>query len=129
MNEALTLGDIRTIVSSQQAWQTTNGGFYEGNLSCLASPTGCIPNYPPSAPTFLDARLASQVPKDGYVRAFVAGPRPAKIDPRVLSADHFAGYSPGSELVSRDPGRRGGQASGLGGESGGTGGANGDGDA
>ncbi len=86
VNEARAIADLRTVVTGQAAWQSSNGGYYEGNLSCLASPSRCLPGYPPDAPTFLDAALASQQPKDGYARAFVAGRRPKRVDRRVSSA-------------------------------------------
>ena len=37
-NEAATLGDIRTVISAQAAYQSANGGFYEGGLDCLTAP-------------------------------------------------------------------------------------------
>jgi hypothetical protein len=69
----------------QEAWQSANGGYFEGELSCLAIPARCLPSYPPNGSTFLDPPLASQAPKDGYIRAFMAGPRPKNINPRVSS--------------------------------------------
>src|SRR5215475_13860746 len=56
-NESATIGDIRTVISSQAAYQSANGGWYAGVLSCLSNPSGatavCIPSYPSTAPTFL----------------------------------------------------------------------------
>jgi type IV pilus assembly protein PilA len=73
-NESATLGDIRTLISAQAAYQSANSGFYDGNLSCLTLPsTGCIPSYPSIAPTFLDSQLASQQAKSGYNRSFSTG--------------------------------------------------------
>jgi hypothetical protein len=86
VNEVRAISDLRIVISAQRAWQSANGGYYEGSLSCLASPSGCIPGYPPHAPAFLDTALASQQPKDGYARAFVAGRPPKRIDRRVSSA-------------------------------------------
>jgi prepilin-type N-terminal cleavage/methylation domain-containing protein len=51
-NESATLGDIRTLISAQAAYQSANSGFYDGDLSCLTQPAnGCIPSYPSIAPT------------------------------------------------------------------------------
>ena len=74
-NESATLGDIRTLISAQAAYQSANSGFYDGNLSCLTQPSAgaCIPSYPSIAPTFLDSQLASQNSKSGYNRRFVGG--------------------------------------------------------
>jgi type II secretory pathway pseudopilin PulG len=101
VNEARAIGDIRTVISAQAAWQSANGGYYEGDLSCLASPTRCIPNYPSKAPTFLDTVLASQQPKDGYLRAFVPGPRPKKIDRRVSSPSSVETWTYAARPVAR----------------------------
>ncbi len=73
-NESATLGDIRTLISAQAAYQSANSGFYDGTLSCLtAPPRRCIPSYPLIAPTFLDSQLASQQSKSGYNRSFSCG--------------------------------------------------------
>ena len=73
-NESATLGDIRTLISAQAAYQSANSGFYDSNLACLTAPaTGCIPSYPSIAPTFLDSQLASQQAKSGYNRSFSNG--------------------------------------------------------
>ena len=73
-NESATLGDIRTLISAQAAYQSANSGFYDGNLGCLTLPSaGCIPSYPAIAPTFLDSQLAAQNAKSGYNRLFTSG--------------------------------------------------------
>src|ERR1044071_3561352 len=74
-NESATLGDIRTLISAQAAYQSANSGFYDSKLSCLTQPsnTACIPNYPSIAPTFLDSQLAAQASKSGYNRTFTSG--------------------------------------------------------
>jgi prepilin-type N-terminal cleavage/methylation domain-containing protein len=77
-NESATIGDIRTVISAQAAYQSSNGGWYESDLSCLVAPfTGCIPNYPSNAPTFLDSQIANLGAKSGYDRSFVGGTAPA----------------------------------------------------
>jgi prepilin-type N-terminal cleavage/methylation domain-containing protein len=72
-NESATIGDIRTVVSAQAAFQSSNSGFY-GILSCLNTPSGgtCIDGYSAAAPTFLDSNLGqnSLITKSGYVRTF-----------------------------------------------------------
>src|SRR5437773_8420562 len=59
-NESATIGDIRTVVSAEAAFQSSNSGFY-GSLSCLNKPSdaACIANYNAAAPTFLDSNLTS----------------------------------------------------------------------
>jgi type IV pilus assembly protein PilA len=70
-NEAASIGDIRTVISAQAAYQSANGGFYDV-ITCLSAP--CIPSYPANAPTFLDSLLASSNSKSGYARLFTGGP-------------------------------------------------------
>src|SRR5512135_2243280 len=64
-NESSTIGDIRTMISAQAAYQSANGGYYEGRMECLLKPSGCIPDYPANAPVFLPSDFASE-PKSGY---------------------------------------------------------------
>jgi len=81
-NESATIGDVRTVISGQAAYQSANAGWYEGQLTCLATagPT-CIPNYPTNAPTFLDSNIAYLLPKSGYNRSFESGPKPSPTTP------------------------------------------------
>ena len=73
-NESATIGDIRTLISAQAAYQSANGGWYDGDIACLTAPqTGCIPSYPTNSPTFLDSQLASLLAKSGYDRSFGEG--------------------------------------------------------
>jgi prepilin-type N-terminal cleavage/methylation domain-containing protein len=73
-NESATIGDIRTLVSAQAAYQSANGGLYDNALTCLVSPaTGCIPSYPTNAPTFLDSQLGAATAKSGYTRQWLPG--------------------------------------------------------
>jgi type II secretory pathway pseudopilin PulG len=69
-NESSAIGDVRTVISAQAAYQSANGGYYD-TLECLGTPSGCIPNY--DGPTFLDRALASGAPKTGYRRTFHPG--------------------------------------------------------
>src|SRR5215510_9042344 len=74
-NESATIGDIRTLISAQAAYQSANGGLYDSKLTCLVAPaTGCIPSYPTNAPTFLDSQLAAQSAKSGYNRSYLPAP-------------------------------------------------------
>jgi type IV pilus assembly protein PilA len=68
-NESATIGDMRTVVSSQAAYHSSSGGYY-APITCLLSPggSGCIPSYPANAPTFLDSAMSALVPKSGYSR-------------------------------------------------------------
>ena len=69
-NEAAVIGDTRTLISAEGAYNTANSGFY-GTITCLATPSSCIPGYSASAPTFLDASFAApSVNKQGYLRVW-----------------------------------------------------------
>jgi type IV pilus assembly protein PilA len=70
-NEAGAIGDTRTVISGEAAYQSANSGFY-GQLTCLSTPSSCIAGYPSNSPTFLDSSLASSgaVTKQGYSRTF-----------------------------------------------------------
>ena len=71
-NESATIGDVRTVISAQAAFQSSNGGFYTSSWACLVLPNNgnaCIPNYPANSPTFADSQIASLQSKSGYNRA------------------------------------------------------------
>jgi type II secretory pathway pseudopilin PulG len=69
-NESMVIGDTRTVISAQAAYESTTGGSY-GTLQCLGTPAQCLPNY--TGPTFLDPELASGRPKGGYQRTLHPG--------------------------------------------------------
>jgi type IV pilus assembly protein PilA len=105
-NEAGTIGDMRTVMSAQAAYQSSNSGFYDGTLTCLVQPgAGCIPFYPTNAPTFLDSQIAAVTPKSGYSRSWLAGAVPALLpfsaSPTSVSAYVYAAtpVSPGQTGV------------------------------
>jgi prepilin-type N-terminal cleavage/methylation domain-containing protein len=98
-NEAATIGDIRTVISAQAAYQSANGGWYSGSLSCMSNPFGagtCFPNYPAGAPTFLDSTLAplvaAVVSKSGYQRVYTRGLPPGVFNTNVMGTDAVTGY-------------------------------------
>lgn len=92
-NESATIGDIRTVISSQAAYQSANGGWYEATFTCLNGPfAGCIPNYPTNSPTFLDSQLASLLSKSGYDRSFSGGATPANINTNISSNTATTSY-------------------------------------
>ncbi len=92
-NEAAAIGDIRTFISAEAAYQASANGVY-GPPECLAKPADCIPSY--QGPSFIDAELASLRPKTGYKRSFVPGP------PRGSGLEAFAVV-----LEPMSPGRTG----------------------
>jgi type IV pilus assembly protein PilA len=67
-NESATIGDIRTWISAEAAYQSSNAGFYDSNPVCLVDPNGCITTYSVTAPTFVDSQIAAMTAKSGYDR-------------------------------------------------------------
>src|SRR5437867_12998524 len=67
-NESATIGDIRTVISAEAAYQSAASGFY-GDLTCLSGggPGTCIAGY--QGPTFLDTNITAFNAKSGYARA------------------------------------------------------------
>jgi Zn-dependent protease with chaperone function/type II secretory pathway pseudopilin PulG len=75
-NESSAIGDVRTVISAEAAYQSAAGGSY-GTLECLAVPaqSGCIEGYAAGNPAFLERELAEATTKGGYVRSFSSGRR------------------------------------------------------
>jgi hypothetical protein len=70
-NEAQVIGDIRSVISAEQSYASSNGGYYD-TIECLVAPTDCIPGYPEDAPTFLGQDVAFKI-RSEYVRIFYPG--------------------------------------------------------
>ena len=89
-NEAAAIGDTRTVISGEAAYQSANSGFY-GGLTCLATPSSCIPGYTAAGPTFLDASLAANttIIKQGYTRTWQDVPATAGTAGLTGAADTF----------------------------------------
>jgi prepilin-type N-terminal cleavage/methylation domain-containing protein len=92
-NESATIGDIRSVISAQAAYSSTNGGLYEGDFTCLVDPFNCIPAYPTTSPTFLDSQIAALTAKSGYNRTSYALAPPAGLNSATQSPSSTAAYS------------------------------------
>jgi hypothetical protein len=68
--ESSVIGDMRTVLSSEVAYSSANGGFY-GPLECLAEPARCLKGY--SGPTFLERRVV-EPERYRYRRTLHPGP-------------------------------------------------------
>ena len=71
-NEAGTIGDIRSVISAEAAFQSAANGWY-GPLACMNVPSGCLIGYPATAPTFMDTTMVNLTAKSGYNRGFIGG--------------------------------------------------------
>ncbi|MGE0456200.1 MAG: prepilin-type N-terminal cleavage/methylation domain-containing protein [Vicinamibacteria bacterium] len=69
-NESGAIGDSRSVSSSEVAYSSSNGGVF-GQLTCLSVPTDC--GFAAGTTAFIDPQIASQAPKQGYARSFIAG--------------------------------------------------------
>lgn len=74
-NEVASIGDARTVISAETAYQATYGSY--DTLQCLADPTACAAGRS-GATAFLDAELARATVKSGYRRSFHPGPAAAE---------------------------------------------------
>src|SRR5262249_1204808 len=95
-NESATIGDIRTAISSQAAYQSANGGYYANVPSCLNVPlnaNNCIPNYPSNAPTFLDSQIASLSAKSGYSRSWQTAGQATNVNTNITGTFATAAYA------------------------------------
>jgi len=69
--EAGAIGEARTVVSAQAAYESVNG--YYDTLECLSRPSSCIPGYSTTGPTFLDPQMARPEPYRAYRHWLVPG--------------------------------------------------------
>jgi type IV pilus assembly protein PilA len=92
--ESSHIGDIRSVISAQQAYESANAGYYSGTLECLSDPwaAGCIPGYPTNAPTFLDSAIGSGQPKGGFLRSFGATAAPSSVDTNVTGRNSATAF-------------------------------------
>jgi prepilin-type N-terminal cleavage/methylation domain-containing protein len=72
-NESAGIGDVRTVISGEVAFESAAATY--GVISCLVTPSGggCILNYAPTNPTFLDEAIGGLTAKSGYARTFFPG--------------------------------------------------------
>ena len=116
-NESGMIGDIRTVISAEAAFQSANSGFY-GTIACLGTPTAvgvCIIGYPATGPTFLDQTIVGLATKSGYARSFQSIAASTGTD----NAGDLAGFCYSGTPASAQGGVRafGGDASGVLGQS------------
>ena len=104
-NEAATIGDIRTVISAQAAYQSAQRRLVR-RASSRASTTrrrhGCIPSYPTNAPTFLDRRSRPRCRSRATAAASQPGAAPAPLN-TLSPADQRVGYAYGATPVNHGP--------------------------
>jgi hypothetical protein len=100
VNEAMTIRDIRTMISAQAAYQSANRANYASSIRCLVKPSGCLEGYTnPDLPTFLSPEMEQPTRHgytfeyDGGVAAFALVGRP--VQPGISGARTFCGDATG----------------------------------
>jgi len=85
--------DMRDVLAAEESYRSLNGGFYD-RLECVATEKPCIPDYPTTAPIFLDPALAQPL-KNGYRRIFHPGAPadPADLDEAKASPTSLKGFA------------------------------------
>lgn len=71
-NEAGAIGNLRTIVSAEAAYQSANAGFYD-TPACLFAPAQCLGSNAPPHPFLTAETIVFDAPKTGYVLTFYPG--------------------------------------------------------
>ena len=102
-NESMAIGNLRTVISAEAAYQSTNGGFYDVP-ACLYTPAECLGANAPGV-SFLDTTsLVFDAPKSGYVLQFHAGAAPTGAS--VVSPSSLESYAVTAEPASPQGGVR-----------------------
>jgi hypothetical protein len=87
--EAGAIGDVRTVISGQAAYESVNG--YYDTLECLTKPSSCIPGYPTTSPSFLNVELAQR--EHGQYRHWLVPGPPASDRPLSASRTSTRTYA------------------------------------
>jgi hypothetical protein len=79
MNEAATIGDLRTVITAQSLYSSVNGTTiakgvqnFDGRLECLVDTKTCLPGYKGAPP--LQTRYWDKPTRHGYAFTFHPGP-------------------------------------------------------
>ena len=89
-NESMAIGNLRTILSAQAAYQTANGGYYD-QPSCLYAPGECLGEKAPGMAFLEPNSVVFDAPKSGYILRFHAGV--AAADPTAVSPSSLQGFA------------------------------------
>jgi prepilin-type N-terminal cleavage/methylation domain-containing protein len=85
-NEAGTIGDIRSVISAQAAFQS----------AATTAVAACVIGYPATAPSFADPSIVALLPKSGYNRTFTEGLPPSPAPPATLLVGVVDGFCYGA---------------------------------
>jgi type II secretory pathway pseudopilin PulG len=71
-NEAGAIGNVRTVISAEAAYQSASGGYYDVP-ACLYAPAPCLGASAPATPFLSQESTVFDAPKMGYVLRFHPG--------------------------------------------------------
>jgi type II secretory pathway pseudopilin PulG len=71
-NESMAIGNLRTIISAEAAYQSANAGYYDAP-PCLFAPAQCLGSNAPASPFLSPESVVFDAPKSGYVLTFFPG--------------------------------------------------------
>jgi len=96
-NESGAIGDVRTVISAEAAYQSANGGYYD-TPECLGAPAKCIPHY--TGEPFLKGPLADEnAVTNGYRHTFHIGEQAQIVS--TVSATSLRSYAFVAEPATR----------------------------
>ncbi len=72
-NESAAVEDVRAVIAAEKRYALGNRDYYD-TFDCLTRPQDCIPGYPASGPTIIDAPLAATAVRHGYHYELYLGP-------------------------------------------------------
>jgi type IV pilus assembly protein PilA len=102
-NESMAIGNLRTVISGEAAYQSVNGGFYDVP-ACLYTPAQCLGSNAPGV-AFLDTTsVVFDGQKGGYTLQFHAGP--AAADATAVSPSSLESFAVTAEPASPQGGVR-----------------------
>jgi hypothetical protein len=64
-NESAAVEDVRSVIAAEKRYALADRDYYD-TLDCLTRPQDCIPGYPASGPTIIDAPLTATTVRHGY---------------------------------------------------------------
>jgi hypothetical protein len=113
-NEAGTIGNVRTVISAEAAYQSASGGYYD-LPACLYAPAPCLGASAPATPFLSQESTVFDTPKMGYVLRFHPGRAATAAGATTVSASAIESYAVTAEPVSTSTGIRTfcGDASGI----------------
>jgi type II secretory pathway pseudopilin PulG len=104
-NEAGAIGNVRTVISAEAAYQSASGGYYDVP-ACLYAPAQCLGAGAPAARFLSPESTVFDTPKMGYVLRFHPGQAATAAGGATVSSSGVDSYAVTAEPVSTSTGVR-----------------------